>query len=296
MPSPRAITKSSWRAVLEPHRAADQVLDHGLALVGDPQADRRARLVGAARRGSRRRRGLLPGADVVGGRRVGVGVAGLEQLVERSPRGARGARTGSPGPRPSRAPASAARRGSARRSPASSARGPCPRSAAPAPARAARQQPVVECRPGAADVQRAGRRRCEAKARGRVIDADRRACFHGKRNDAHNRAGLCGYHSRYFSSPVGMLVCEQPETDGGGVKRWRRHHRWHGADQSGSDADQTAADADQTARTPTRAPPIAIRRKRTRTSAHQTETRQLQTTSSALTGRRRAGTAGLRDV
>jgi len=31
------------------------------------------------------------------------------------------------------------------------------------------------------------------------------------------------------------------------VKSWRRHHKWRGADQSGSDADQTAADADQTA-------------------------------------------------
>jgi diguanylate cyclase (GGDEF)-like protein len=31
------------------------------------------------------------------------------------------------------------------------------------------------------------------------------------------------------------------------MKRRRRHHRWRGADQSGSDADQTAADADQTA-------------------------------------------------
>jgi diguanylate cyclase (GGDEF)-like protein len=30
------------------------------------------------------------------------------------------------------------------------------------------------------------------------------------------------------------------------MKRWRRHLRWLGADQSGSDADQTAADADQT--------------------------------------------------
>ncbi len=31
------------------------------------------------------------------------------------------------------------------------------------------------------------------------------------------------------------------------MKSWRRHHKWQGADQSGSDADQTAADADQTA-------------------------------------------------
>ena len=40
--------------VLEPHRAADQVLDHGLALVGDPQADRGALARRAARPGSRR--------------------------------------------------------------------------------------------------------------------------------------------------------------------------------------------------------------------------------------------------
>jgi diguanylate cyclase (GGDEF)-like protein len=44
-----------------------------------------------------------------------------------------------------------------------------------------------------------------------------------------------------------MLVCEQPERDGGSMKSWRRHHKWRGADQSGSDADQTAADTDQTA-------------------------------------------------
>src|SRR3954468_319417 len=32
----------------------------------------------------------------------------------------------------------------------------------------------------------------------------------------------------------------------GNMKRWSRHLRWQGADQSGSDADQTAAEADQT--------------------------------------------------
>ncbi len=56
--------------VLEPHRPADQVLDHGHPVVRDAQADRRARahpglaaVSGAAVR-------LLPGANVLGGGRV----------------------------------------------------------------------------------------------------------------------------------------------------------------------------------------------------------------------------------
>ena len=77
MPSPRAITKSS-SAVLERDRPADQVLDHRVAVVGHPQADRRARLVaGLAAVGGAAVR-LLPGAHVLGGRRVAVGRAGLD--------------------------------------------------------------------------------------------------------------------------------------------------------------------------------------------------------------------------
>ena len=66
--------------VLEPHRPADHVLDDGLALVGDPEPDRRAlprpRLAAVAGVAVR----LLVGAHVVGGRRVRVGAPGVDQL------------------------------------------------------------------------------------------------------------------------------------------------------------------------------------------------------------------------
>ena len=67
-------------AVLEPHRPADQVVDHGDALVGHSQADRRAGLVAGLAAVSGAAVRLLPGADVVGGCRVGVGVAGVDKL------------------------------------------------------------------------------------------------------------------------------------------------------------------------------------------------------------------------
>ena len=89
-------------------------------------------------------------------------MAGFEQPLQRLARGARAFASGRSAPRPSRAPASAARRGSARRSRGSIARGRYPRSAARATPPPRGEQPVVERRARAADVQRAGRRRSEA--------------------------------------------------------------------------------------------------------------------------------------
>ena len=51
--------------VLEPHRPADQVLDHGHPLVRDAQADRRARLVPGLAPVAGAPVGLLPGANVL---------------------------------------------------------------------------------------------------------------------------------------------------------------------------------------------------------------------------------------
>ena len=84
----------------------------------------------------------LVGLDVLGGRARAVGVARRRAAPPAPPGGARRARSEGSGPRPSRARASAGRRGSARRSPASSARGRCPRCAArarPAAPRASSQ-------------------------------------------------------------------------------------------------------------------------------------------------------------
>ena len=91
-------------------------------------------------------------------------MAGVEQRLQRLAVALGALASAGSAPRPSRAPASAARRGSARRSPASSARGRCPRSAARAsPPRGARQQPVEQRRAGAADVQGARGRWSEAQ-------------------------------------------------------------------------------------------------------------------------------------
>ena len=73
---------------------------------------------------------LLVGLHILRGRARAVGVTGVEQRLQHLAGGAPSARSGGSAPRPSRAPASAASRGSARRSRAWSARGRCPRSAA----------------------------------------------------------------------------------------------------------------------------------------------------------------------
>ena len=71
-------------AVGEGDRAADQVLDDRLALVGHPQADRRPRVVDRLAAVAAVGAVLgLPGLDLLGGRRVAVGGAGLEQPRER---------------------------------------------------------------------------------------------------------------------------------------------------------------------------------------------------------------------
>ena len=149
----------------EGDRPADQVLDHGLAVVGHPQPDRRPGLLGRGRRGSRGRRRARPSRprrpwpSPRRGRRRRTPAAARAR-----PRGDRRARPGRAAPRPSPAPASASRRGSARRSPASSARGRCPRSAAPA--RRRRGAPQASCRVPSS------LRRCAAhrSARGRIGD------------------------------------------------------------------------------------------------------------------------------
>ena len=66
--------------VLEANRAADQIVDHGLALIGDPQADRGALdLAGLAAIADVAVLGL-PRLDVLGGRGVRIGLARLDQL------------------------------------------------------------------------------------------------------------------------------------------------------------------------------------------------------------------------
>ena len=80
-------------AVGKGDRAADQVLDDGLAVVGDPQADRRALVVDGLAAVAPVGPVLgLPGLDVLGGRRVAVGGAGLEQPAQRGLVAARSAR------------------------------------------------------------------------------------------------------------------------------------------------------------------------------------------------------------
>ena len=71
-------------AVGEGDRAADQVLDHGLAVVGHPQADRRALVIDGLSAVAPVGAVLgLPGLDLLGGRRVAVRGAGLEQPGQR---------------------------------------------------------------------------------------------------------------------------------------------------------------------------------------------------------------------
>ena len=66
--------------VLEPHRAANQVVDHGLAVVGDAEPDRRALARPRLAAVPGVTVGALEGADLLGRRGVGVGLAGIEQL------------------------------------------------------------------------------------------------------------------------------------------------------------------------------------------------------------------------
>ncbi len=149
-------------AVGKADRTANQVVDHGLALIGHPQPHRATAIA----------RGLaavstvgtvlgLPRLDVLCRGRVAVGRAGIEQLAAAPPRGARLARLARSAPRPSRARATPSRRGSGPRSPRSSARGRCPRSAAPAHRHHGGRQ--ASCR------ERSGRRQCAGHrlARGR---------------------------------------------------------------------------------------------------------------------------------
>ena len=68
--------------VLEPNRPADQVLDHRHPVVRDAQANRRAGTVPGLAAVPRASVGPLPGANVVCGGRVGIGVTALDQLCD----------------------------------------------------------------------------------------------------------------------------------------------------------------------------------------------------------------------
>ena len=153
-------------AILERDRAANHIVDHGLPLVGGAEANRRplpgprlAAVSGATVVG-------LPGAHLLGGRRVGIGASGVDQLgdslamgigslglaqrplvpVELEPAqrvedlldvlGGRALAVGVLDPQHQR-------------------------SAGPA-----RREPVIECGPRPADVQGPGGRRCESDSRG----------------------------------------------------------------------------------------------------------------------------------
>ena len=72
--------------VREADLAADLVGDHGVAGVRDPKPDGGARVVGRGSPVAAVAVLLLPGGDVLAGRGVAVGGAGLEQLL-RAPRG-----------------------------------------------------------------------------------------------------------------------------------------------------------------------------------------------------------------
>ena len=171
-------------------RAADHVVDHRLAVVGDPQADRGARRPAAARPGSRRcrappsrrarrRRSPCPG------RRARTRPARRSRSRWRS---ARSAWLSGPSSQSSSSQRSASRicstfSGVERSRSVSSIR------STSAPPAAPREEPVVECRARAADVQDTGRRRGEADSRGLVHHvADRRACFHSGRPGQRGRA------------------------------------------------------------------------------------------------------------
>ncbi len=176
--------------------AADQVLDHGLALVGDPQPDRRARLLARRCRGSRARRRARPSRprrpwrSPRRGRRRRTRAAAPAR-----PRGARPARPGRSGPS---SQSSSSQRSASRicstfsggRALAVGVLDPQHQLAA----LVARREPVVECRPRSADVQRTGRRGGESETGVFAGHVDRSACFHRRgarqRDRARRRARL----------------------------------------------------------------------------------------------------------
>ena len=170
MPSARAITRSSSSAFSNSRLAADDVVDHGGALVGHAQAHGARALVLAAEAAVAVL--LLEGLDLVrpGGRAVGVPV--VEQLLDDLGVALGVLRTGRSAPRPSRSRATRARRRWSGRSPASSARGRCPRSAArarrPGRGRAAScRAPSARCRCAARLSAREGTGPASAKHRTR---------------------------------------------------------------------------------------------------------------------------------
>ena len=83
----RSIAASDYEVVgglvREADLSADLVGDHGVAVIRDPEPDGRARIVRGLPAVAAIAVLLLPGRDVLAGRRVAVGRARLEQLLER---------------------------------------------------------------------------------------------------------------------------------------------------------------------------------------------------------------------
>ena len=151
-------------AVGKADRAADQVLDHGLAVVGHAQPHRAAAVAGRLAAVAAVGAVLgLPGLDVLGGGRVAVGGAGVEQLLQRlgvalGPRGLRD-RPHVPVELEPLHRVEDLRDVLLGRALAVGVLDPQHQLAAAMAGR----KPVVESGPGAADVQGAGRRRGEAE-------------------------------------------------------------------------------------------------------------------------------------
>jgi len=154
----------------EPDLPADDVVEHRLALVGNPQSDGAGRLLLAAESPVETVT-LLVRTDVLGGRGRVVGVAGLEQLAKHLtvPFGSLGLEHRALVPvevQPTQRIEDLldVLRGGAFAIGIFDAQHERPRLARRAVLLAAGEQPVVERRPGTADVQCAGRGRGEANA------------------------------------------------------------------------------------------------------------------------------------
>ena len=195
------------QVVLAPHHVGDahvevvhrdgQVVEGAAVGARDHEVVDRGVRESSPRRGSRRSRPSRRRRAPSAARRPRPRRRGRRRAWRRWPRG--GGRSAPPGrsaPRPSRAPATAGRRGSAPRSRAWSARGRCPRSAAPS------RRPAS---PAASCTVPSARRRCAAPRSAtartslshvpRVFNADRRPRVHRRRTGEGPRAG-CGDRGR----------------------------------------------------------------------------------------------------
>jgi len=181
----RSVAARDHRIVLEPvleaDLAPDQILDDGLPRVGDAQSNRGARPVGrgATVAGAAVRLPVRP--DLLGGRGIGIGETVAEQPVD-----ALGVTFGALvlAQRPLVPVELQPLEGVEDLGDVLAGR-PLTIGVLDAKhqrtAPSARYQPVIECRPGAADVQRPGWRRGKSDSEGLFNHADRRACFHSRR-------------------------------------------------------------------------------------------------------------------